>query len=289
MKIIKLLSLTWLAIFAVSCSSDDSDGQQSSNIAYYTVAYKTVFNGSPINQSMMRANIINNKLFSETQLDPVTFAEMESIQLYHYNGSQLASVNTGFTAEEFFYDAAGQVKARNYYTDTADNNYQQYIFMPGNIVYVEGLTAPFDHQDAEVFYRIVVKFDADDNLVEAGFDDDMDGTAENAKTYFYENGNLVHAETGNGAEWDFTYSNVVNNFSFLQDNTFGKRLSRLRYAGAYASGSIYSVASHSRNIKTEILSQSQYELADNGFFRKSVATTVFEGGQATTTTEFYFN
>lgn len=290
MKKIKLLSLAWLAFFTVSCSSDDSDGQQAGNMAYYTVAYKTVSNGTidPLSQSLTRANLVNNRLFSETRLDPVTFAEMESIQLYHYEGSRLVSVNTGFTFEEFLYDASGQVVARNYYDDTMNNNFQKYTFQPGNMVYVEGLSAAYGNPDSEVISRTIVQFDAEDNLIAAGFDDNMDGVMDATKTYTYENGNLVTADIGSEVR-HFTFSDIRNNFSYLYDNTFGKKLYRLRSANQYALGAVYNADMHSRNLTTEALDWSEYERADGGFYSKSIHAYTFGGGYSTTTTEFHFN
>lgn len=290
MKTTRLFQLALFAIFATSCSSDDgSNGGQSTNgIAYYTVNSRTTYNdGQPAQEGFVRANLVNGKYFSETSFNPVTL-QADTQQYYFYENNRIQSVGFGYTGEEFFYDASGRVTARDYWTDTMDNNYYRYSYPSANIVFADEYSDAHDVAGATLMARVIVEFDANDNIIKAGKDEDFDGVMDQVSQYTYANNNMVEMQTQSGAfTWDYT--SVINNFSILEDNTFGRRLSRLRYADWYATGNIYTLDVHSISLQTSAFENGQYEMFANGLFKKRTMQVAFGVGQSSTTVEFFLN
>lgn len=277
-----------LAVLLVSCSSDDDNAQMAENlnIAFYTLKTHTT-DGGNVYEAYMRGNIVNNKYYSETYLDPQTFQE-QTHQLYEYTGDLLTSYGTGYVWETYHYDSQKRLIAASFGDDTMNTYYRRFAYQSDAKVFAEILTQPYDSPDTQVLERYVLTFDANANVIAAGPDNDLDGTIDQESHFTYANGNLVSAELYNGSQMDYAYSGVVNNFSVLSDNTYGKKNARLLRAEAYSGGSLFFLRDHNRNVIMQEFEQAQYEVLPNGYYRKSSRSYPFEGGVTDATYAFFF-
>jgi len=291
MKTLKLFSLSLLLTVFTSCSNDD-DSNASGNsgvMQYYISRSVTTYTtpGSPVHQNISKRYIVNNKLFSFSDINPVTLAE-NNFQDYHYTDDKLTSLNTGFTNEDYYYDAQGRFMASNYFDDTMEEFHRRIIYQPNNVVYVEMLTHAYDDPAAQISNRYITEFDANDNLIKAGPDANLDGVMDAVNVFHYTNNNLTSSEIQDGQTFTYSYSAVLNNFAVLDNNTYGKKMSRLLYANSYAGPYEMNLPQHSINLPLETVQSGNYEVLGNGLFKKSTVTSVFEGGQNLNVTEFFF-
>jgi len=289
----KTLQVFYLAMATVlaSCSSDDDNEQfpANPNIAFYTMSSTaTVTLPQPnVYQGYMRGNIVNNKFFSESFFNPATFEE-STIQLFHYTGDLLTSYETGYTWESYYYDNQQRLAATTFGDDTMQTLYRRFIYQSDTQVFAEILTQPYDAPDTQILERYVLTLDGNSNIIAAGPDNDLDGTIDQVNHFTYANGNLISAELYNGSAQTHSYSGVVNNFSVLSDNTYGKQNARLMQAQLYGGASFYPKPEHNRNIETQEFESGQYEVLPNGYYRKSFRSYQYEGGHTDATCEFFF-
>jgi hypothetical protein len=106
---------------------------------------------------------------------------------------------------------------------------------------------------------------------------------------------LVTAHIHNGTTLDFTYSDIVDNFSVLDDNTYGKRVRRLMcgdiYGGTFTNlGSVPNL-SHSHHLLASEVSSSAYTVFDTGYYQTRISTlnSVDPASERIVKTEFFFD
>jgi hypothetical protein len=291
METLKLLSIALLLGAFSSCSNDDGNNASGNSgvMQYYISRSVTSYSdpGMPVHQSIFRRNIVNNKLFSFSTIDPVTFQEA-TFQDYHYTSDKLTSMGGGYSNEDYYYDAQGRFMASNFWDDTMQEYHRRIVYQPNNVVYVEMLTHAYDDPAAQILNRYITEFDANDNLIKAGPDANLDGIMDAVNVFHYTNNNLTSSEIQDGRTFTYSYSAVLNNFAVLDNNTYGKKMSRLLYANSYAGPYEMNLPQHSINLPLETVQSGNYEVLGNGLFKKSTVTSVFEGGQNLNVTEFFF-
>jgi hypothetical protein len=291
MKTLKLLSIALLLGTLSSCSNDDGNNSSGNSgvMQYYITHSMTSYTTpvTPAQQSILRRNILNNKLFSFSTINPVTFQET-TFQDYHYTGNKLTSMGGGYSNEDYYYDAQGRFMASNFWDDTMQEYHRRIIYQPNNVVFVEILTHAYDDPATQISNRYITEFDANDNLVKAGPDANLDGVMEAVNVFHYTNNNLTSSEIQDGRTFTYSYSAVVNNFALLDNNTYGKKMSRLLFASSYAGPYEMNLPQHSINLPLEAVQSGSYEVLGNGLFKKSTTVSQFDGGQNVNVTEFFF-
>lgn len=173
--------------------------------------------------------------------------------------------------------------------DTMQESLKRFSYHDGNIVFAELLTHAYDDLQTEVTARVIVEFDVAGNVIKAEPDADLDGEMDQVNQFTYANNNLVSANLYKGTVITVEYSSVLNNFSTLNDNIFGSMLSRLLYAWTYGSDQYHPISIHSRHLATTELSQTNYEIWNNGYYKKCSRKTELPSGRLNSVIEFYFN
>jgi len=90
-----------------------------------------------------------------------------------------------------------------------------------------------------------------------------------AENHFtYQNNDLIRAEISDGSTLTFEYSDIIDNFSILEDNTYSKKLPRLMcaesFAGAFQISTAVANLSHSKHLLASEALAATYETFDNG-------------------------
>ena len=284
MKTVKLLSWALLILGLFSCS-DDSTGlaPPSGGITYYTTTSTLIYsNGSPTYRNIVKSNIVNGKFYSET------FGQ-DTEQRYFYTGNLLTSNGGAYISTYYFYDGSNRPIATNSFDDTLQKFFQRFIYQDDNVVYVESLTRAYDDPQTEITARFILQFDNGGNVIQAGADADLNGVMDNVNEFTYVGNNLTSAHLFNGTNMSYAYSGITNNFSVLNDNTYGRKLSRLLYASTYASAQFTIVDIHSRNLLASELLQANYEIWNNGYYKKCSRVSQYPEGRENSVVEFYFN
>jgi len=289
MKITSLFAAGAAMLF-ISCSdSDDRNivGNVADEISFSHYTYdSTVTNANhPEANShyFFTGNIVDGKLFSITTRDGVTTQE------YFYNGDLLTAANN----TQFFYDSSGNViGAQKLIAESGGSNamvYYRFIHPSANVVYSERLSAPYNSASTELVSRNILEFDNNDNVIRAGRDQNLDGIIDAVNTFGYANENLVSMQKPDGTTQPFSYATIIDNFSVLEDNSYGKKLRRIICAERYAWGDFANGFSQSRNLLSTAAVQDDYEVLDNNFYKKKTVSTNVEAVHNEIVTEFFFN
>lgn len=148
--------------------------------------------------------------------------------------------------------------------------YYRFVNPSADVVYSEKLTLAYDNPATQIVYRNILVFDADDNVVKAGKDENLDGTIDAGRenNFVHQQGDLTGAQFYNGTSRTFDYSAIVDNMGVLDDNSYGKRVRRAvcaeNYAWLWQDG-----FSQSRHLPAEAALQHSYVVPDNGFYKKN--------------------
>ena len=292
MKLIRALSVLIFSLCFFSCSDDDGNAAPNyDSISYYITSTKTSYTqADPFlvnNESRMRGNIVDNKFFSETYFHPD--GTEETFQNFGYLDGKLNTYGGPYEGSKFYYATDGRLSGIDWSDDTMNTSFRRFSHHSGNVVYADKMSERFEDASAVVLSRVIVVLDSDDNIIKAGPDANLDGDMDQVNTFSYVNGNLVSAQLFTGGQLEYTYSNVRNNFSMLNDNSFGKKVERLRYSELYALDYFSYHPMHSRNLTTTTISSGSYDVLDNGLYRKSTVNNVFSTGQSLVAMEFFFN
>ncbi len=295
----KLSGLLMMIFFLVSCSNDSDSGSSNTNsqITGYELRSKSVFDdlAMPTLETVTIGNLQNGKLFSETvenfsngvsQGSPVT------TQTHFYVGEDLVKQidHSSDRVREFYYDAEHHLIGAKMTIEGSSTSYYRIVHVSDALVYFERLSLPYTDVAATILYRNVIEFDANDNIIKAGKDNNLDGVAESPNQFLYANNNLVSITWADGTVQNFDYSNVIDSFSVLNDKSYGKRNLRVieseSYVNAVVEGKFPTV-----NVSSEELSAHVYDVLSTNFYKKKTVTrnSSSPAGQNVITTEFFFD
>lgn len=300
MKSMSLFGFVFL--FFVSCSNDDSSVDSNLNPVVAITGYKITSDTNELDWKVITiGEVLNNKLISETKENfqaGVSQGVPSVISQYFYDGDLLVStivhhptsVGNIVDAKYFFYDGEQNLVGINWEYG-GDTRYYRFIHVYGTVVYFEKITLPYDDSSAQVQYRNIIEFDQNDNVIKAGRDNDLDEIMDSQHQYFYANGNLMSVQKPNGTVRSFVYSNVVDNFSVLKENSYGKKVLGLLKSEGYANFFEDDINRQSRNLLVEDLLAENYEVLENNYYKKKTLVQYLEGLNLNnvTVTEFFFN
>jgi len=281
-------------LFAVSAAlfscSSDTDGGDGSQMKSYTVEYKSFYDGQtvPFSHGKIRYNLADGKYSTLSTLDAGTGTVQQTLQTHYYSGGRLTQIATGFSIEDFIYDAAGNLIATEFSDDVDNHIHWRFVTISPSLSYAEKLTEAYDVPWAMIERRIIMEFDANNNVIAAGDDTDIDGVREQTNHFFYQDNNFTGYENYNGESLQYSYSNVINNIAEINDKTYGKKIARLIAAGQYAGTSGFPTDLHSVNVAESMITYFDYEVLPTRYYKRFVYETAFPGGRQETTTEFSF-
>lgn len=296
----KLAVLLIIGLF-ISCTSDSKNATTAVTIKGYKITTINTYEdaSNPTYKMETTGNLQNGKLFSETYetfIGGVSQGTPVTIQHYFYEGNLLSSTDidfftsTGKVADRkyFFYDKVQNLVGLNW--DLGNKQYFRFKHISNTVVYFERITLPYNDTSAQVIYRNIIEFDQNNNVIKAGRDNDLDGIVDNQYQYFYTNDNLTSVHKPDGSMITFEYSNVIDNFSVLNNNSYGKKVLGLLCSEAYAL-CFKDVYKHSNNLLKQDLLNETYEVLDGNYYKKKTLTQYLEYLKLNniTTTDFFFN
>ena len=283
----KLILLT-LAFGLFSCSSDDNSS--GSQMKSYTVESKSFNNGeaNPHFHNKVRYNLVDGKYFSMSQINPGNGQASDTFQTHHYANGKLTKIATMFTSHELIYDATGNLIATEFSDDANTHVHWRFVTISPTVSYAEKLNEAYDVPWAMIERRIIMEFDANNNVIAAGEDTDIDGVREQTNHFSYQDNNMTGFENYNGESLLYTYSNVINNIAEINDKTYGKKIARLIAAEQYAGENGFPYELHSVNVTESMLSFFDFEVLPSRYYRSFQYESSFPGGRQETTTVFNF-
>jgi len=232
-------------------------------------------------------NLQDEKFFAETSEDFVNGVGQGEVtaQRYFYENNLLVKRAYENDERDFFYDAQGRLIAINWLYENTQHSYYRFVHVAVDKVYFERLSLAYDNPATTVMSRIIVDFDANDNIVKAGNDLGLDGTTDNYNTFDYDAANnLKTIHKSDGSTINIAYSLVKDNFAKLAVNTYGKRNLMIYQAESYATSRLQDLR-QSPNLRDTDTQDALIEtLALPYYFRKTQTI-----GSLKTITTFYFD
>ncbi|RZJ63319.1 MAG: hypothetical protein EOO50_17070 [Flavobacterium sp.] len=295
---IKIFSLAALAVMLSSCASDDSGNPTTNSnvISHFVETRSTVENGTNVQtQSILDYTIVDDRFGTYTieTFDAGVSLGTQSFADFYYQGDLLSSVQDFDGVREFHYDAQGRlVGAGRELILGGGVIYYRFVHQPGNVVFCERLDAPYNQAGAQIVYRNILDFDADDNLVSAGPDVNLDGQPDSQNLYENANGNITGADLSSGLDFVYNYSNIINNRQYLVENTYGKQVMRLMCSETYANANQDQIAEtlFSKHLFDWEEDDATYETnADNFITKKTIIEPFDDTTQILIVTEYFFN
>lgn len=278
------------------------------SFSYYTIEIKQDYDSADAEdtQSLQKGYLEDNKLMSIYQVEANSLEK--ELAHYEYENGLLRLYSSINGEEIYFYDNQNRiVGVEKKYIDLNRIDYERFIYKPDNVVYCEKLNLPYNDSNAKITWRNILEFDSNNNVVKAGYDDDLDGDLENVNgsmfnVFEYKNNNLVI----DGSELIYGYKDVKDNFSFIYDNTYGKKNRRVLSSDYFSTGYFYNVNSSSgvfnifhgisfnQNIvNTQFDDGTIYDVLNSKFYNQRYTNLEFGAyvnvGNETTTTHFFFN
>jgi len=173
------------------------------------------------------------------------------------------------------------------------NLYERYTYNANNSVYCESINLPYNDPGAQVNHRNILQFDSNNEVILAGKDLNYDGVMDNINSFNYTNDNLTSITYYNGTVQTFDYSNVIDNFNLITQNSYGKKVTRLICSGSFC-GLNYDLK-YSKNILTQDFSLANYQVLPTNYYEiKTTTENNFDPntgitGIITNSSQFYFN
>lgn len=305
MKILNVMG--FMLLFLFSCSNDDSsvDDNYSSDVSisgYKITSESDYYDSNEMDGKLITiGEVYNNKIISETTeyfQDGISFGANVPYLQYFYDDSLLTSVVKNVSSTEvedidtkyFFYDDNQNLVGINW-EFRGNSSYYRFIHVSSAVVYFERVTLPYNDSSAQIQYRNIIEFDNDNNVIKAGRDYDLDGVINSEYQYSYSNGNLIFVQKANSTILSFEYSDVINNFAVLKENSYGKKVLGLLNSEYYSGLIEIQPNIESRNLLTADLMNGTYEVLSNNYYKKK--TLVRDLYDSTLhnviVTEFFFN
>lgn len=233
----KSIFILLLVMTLTSCDKTTIYDVSYGNYINYKITTTTSYDDAPaVAKTVLTATMQDNKLLTET-FEQFIGAESQgatTVQRYFYENGLLVKRAYENDVRHFFYDADQNLVGLTWEMN-ASELYYRFTHNPNNTVYFERLSAPYNDPSATASSRIVIEFDAQDNVVKAGADNDFDGILTQFNTFNYDSGNnLTTANKYDGTVVNFTYSDIYDNFISLALNTYGKRTLMIVNAECYA-------------------------------------------------------
>lgn len=292
-----LAGFAMLFIFA-SCSNDDSPvpmpiANNSNRVFdHYTVALNIAgTNPNHTFRTFTTANLLDGKFFSETEeqfINGVSQGEFTN-QRYFYENDLLVKRAYDDDVRDFFYDAQGRLIAVNWQYGTVTNRYYRFVYN-GNKVFFERLSLAYNHPATQIQDRVILEFDANENVTKAGRDTDLDGNfnAYNAFDYSADN-NLTVVHKDDGATFNIGYSPIKDNFAQLAFNTFGKKNLMVYQAECYAYAGVRPQdLRQSPNLRDTDTQEALIETQGLPYYFRKTETLTSSDSESTIVTTFYF-
>jgi hypothetical protein len=262
----------------MGCSSDKNDPISEETLPSGPVidGFKNSYSGDPIDPSGSTVNSYTTGVVENNQILRVVEEDNTLIE-YTYNAANLVEKYFKFFAGErnvkdYFYDNQNRLIGINWSIDVNAFRFYRISYPSGNTCYFELISLPYDDPNTELGIRRILKFDNNDNIIEAGEDSDLDGNIDEPNIFNYDSqGNLMSGQIPNGENFSISYSSIIDTESYLEDKTFGKKMLRILNAEIYASNNPYFLLKdneHSYNITLEESLRSSYETLENNFFFK---------------------
>lgn len=303
MKIRLFVLSLWVSAMLFSCTSDSpANDSEDVVIDHYTQDNVSNYTDSGyIRRDFTTGNIVNNKKYSLTTEVFINGVSQGSLteQHYFFSGDKLSSIVFWEDVRNFYYDGNGDVTGITRQYPAVNGNgvgllYYQFVPQPGNVVFCNRMTLPMGNPDTQISHRVIMEFDENDNVVDAGRDDDLDGVIDHLNHFIYDGNDLVSIQFYNGGTASFNYSDVVNTAAVLDDNTLGKKVRRLLCCEDFAGPtfSYYeSEASYSQHLTQDEFASGMFEVSGNNFYSKKTVVNELTNPteQFTSTREFFFN
>lgn len=279
----------------VSCSNDDNETQSGDVITGYKITSTTDYDDSSLPDYKMITTgiLVDGKLHSESVeafVNNVSTGPAITQQKYFYTNGLLSQVSLGGNfIDYFYYDNQNQLIGINRnYSGGQTLNYR-FIHQSNNTVYCERLNLPYNDPNAIVSQRMILNFDENDNLISAGYDNDLDGVITNLYSYTYADNNLTSVQKPDGTIINYDYSSVIDTFNKLRELSYGKRVLRMICSENFCSGDVFALK-NSKNIDSQTIISEAYEILPNNYFNKRtrVESLYNPNAQLSYETEFFF-
>lgn len=292
----KLLSLAGFAMLLFSCSDDDATTVPISNNAdavfdYYTVESTSTQTATGSTSGFfVTANLQDEKFFSETRenfLNGVGQGQSTEQHYFYEDGLLVKRVYPG-DIREFTYDAERRLIAIHWQFN--DNHlYYRMVYQTDGRIYFERLTLPNDDPATTIAFRNVIELDANDNVVKAGRDTDLDGVANWYNTFGYNaDGNLTSIfNYSSGTTTTIDYAPIKDNFAQLQINTHGKKNLMVYQAECYTN-LIVDDMRQSPDLRMIDTQEALIETQGLPYYFRKTKTTTSADVENVTVTTFYF-
>lgn len=203
MKKIHLLAIVLLIM--TSCSEESTPSTEDTNqISGYKITdyqnyddptlddYKRIITGTLVNGKM-------HTLSTESFLNNISQGNLTTQQVYFYTNDLLTEINRiGGLIDNYFYDSLDRFVGAKRVFPNGNVLHYRFIYPNESTVYCENLDLPYSDPAANIIRRMILIFDADDNVITAGYDNDFDGLINNQFNYNYENGNLTSVTKPDG-------------------------------------------------------------------------------------------
>ena len=287
----KKLAVLFILVLFASCTSDSESNVNNQNMT----GFKIDHNSSPGYHFVTNGTLLNGKLYSETQADILNGVAQPEVtqQMFFYNAD--GTVNH-YVQHSFDYDRmiylhydANQKLIGAELTINESVVYYRFRHISDEKVVFERTNTPYNDPNAIAGQSIVLQFNSNDDVISAGLDTNSDNIADSqVNTFAYSNHNMSSAVFWDGNIVNFSYSNIIDNFIYLREKSFGKKNLRIIdgecYHVLYNSDYFYPNLSVSKNILEEEAALSTFRLLPNNFYELK---TEINDGQ-TTTTQFFF-
>lgn len=275
-KVLVLLSL----VSFISCVTDSSQSTLPVTISGYRIESSSNSSYSHI----LTGTLVNNKLFSEANeiIQNGVSKGQNSQQLYFYSNNLLEHYTNDNRTIYFYYDVNNNLIGATGMYNNGNQLFYRFINQPNNIVYCEKINLPYDNSSAIILQRSILKFDTNDEVISAGFDNNLDGLMDNINNFNYSNNNLMAITFYDGNSTTYSHSNIIDTFQELRENSFGKKVTRLICSETFC-GLNYNLK-YSKNVLSQDALSSTFQVLPNNYYE--IKTEILNG--VTTTTQFFF-
>ena len=279
----KYLLLPLLAIAFCACSNDDDaslpSNEDPSNETPFVIIKRTdsTYTEEGIQNTLLTTGIINNQRQNTSQeiyLEGVSQG-LNAYGEYRYEGGRVTYVNNYIPGDEFRnfeYDSDGNLATADYTVNAETTLYYRFLYPSENSVVFERSHLPFSNPDATVNKRVIGTFDADDNLISAGYDMNFDGAMDYVNSFAYADGNLISASLDSGATYTFTYSDIKDTEQLIETATYGKRMKHILcielYGGRNVPEYLLLESNNSTNLTLAQSLEDEFELFPNNYYSK---------------------
>lgn len=291
----KLSSILILVLFMASCSESNEETPNSDVITGYKITATSDYDDSGISdyKRIVTGVLVNGKLHTETSeafINNISTGAPITNQKYFYTNDLLTQVNLGGNfVDYFYYNTQNQlIGVSRIYTGGQTLNYR-FIHQTTSTVYCERINLPYNDPSATASSRMILNFDADNNVISAGYDNDFDGAITNLFTFTYVNDNLTSILKPDGSTETYNFSNVIDSMNRLREASYGKKVMRMICSENYCGGNVNDL-DYSKNINSLDVISETYETLPNNYYNKR--TKIIElfnpDGEFIEETEFFF-